>query len=183
MCVSKPAGKAQHSSWQEEAEARVEANADKQRGGSTGGRPWRTSSVTPHWGGQCLSTHAPTCGPGFLCYCIKQQLSFQVKRSWILSQRRYININIPNLSSGTVFTDNDMEQGLQSGFKISNSFWLLIQVQTCSPYDPVRKRPSRPMCSTSGEKKRGLMSGVNTPCPQQIYFIWQKWKRKGKTIV
>lgn len=33
MCVSKPAGKAQHSSWQEEAEAGVEANADKQRGG------------------------------------------------------------------------------------------------------------------------------------------------------
>lgn len=34
MCVSKPAGKAQHSSWQEEAEAGVEANADKQRGGA-----------------------------------------------------------------------------------------------------------------------------------------------------
>lgn len=68
--------------------------------------------------------------------------------------KKYININIPNLSSVIVFIDNCMGQRLQSEFKISNSSWLLIQVQMCSPYDPVRKRPFWPHMLTSGEKMR-----------------------------
>lgn len=106
-----------------------------------------------------------------------------MKQAWILSQKRYININIPNLSSVIVFIDNCMGQRLQSEFKISNSSWLLIQVQMCSPYDPVRKRPFWPHMLTSGEKMRAPPQEWTPHVWGDSISFYKKEKKKPTPIV
>lgn len=103
-----------------------------------------------------------------------------MKCLWILSQKSCININIPNLSSVIVFIDNCMGQRLQSEFKISNSSWLLIQVQMCSPYNPVSKMPFWPHMLTSEEKMRAP-SQEWTPRVWGDSISFYKKGRKKKT--
>lgn len=106
-----------------------------------------------------------------------------MKCSWILSQKSCININIPNLSFVIVFIDNCMGQTLQSEFKISNSSWLLIQVQMCSPYNPVRKRPFWPHMLTSEEKMRAPSQEWTPRVWGDSISFYKKGKKKTNPIV